>query len=122
VDGPEILVRFPAWATHCSLLQSVHSDPGAHPTSYSMSTAALSLEVKRPGLEADHLPQSSADCLSIHICCCDKLQLVAQGFRSLIRNLSTCFKLEERGGGVQYQATRSASDDTAEQLIHFARL
>jgi hypothetical protein len=33
----------------------------AHPTSYSMGARALSLEVKRPGREADHSPPSSVE-------------------------------------------------------------
>jgi hypothetical protein len=46
-----------------SLLQSVHTGSGAHPVSYTMGTGggAISPGKKRPGREADHSPQSSAE-------------------------------------------------------------
>jgi len=40
---------------------SVQTGSGAHPPSYPMDTGTLSPGVKRPGLEADHLPPSSAE-------------------------------------------------------------
>jgi hypothetical protein len=39
----------------------VQNGSGAHPASYPMGTRALSLGVKWPGREADHLPPSSAE-------------------------------------------------------------
>jgi hypothetical protein len=40
----------------------VQNGSGIHPASYPMGTGgALSLGVKRPGREADHLPPSSAE-------------------------------------------------------------
>jgi len=42
-------------------LSRVQNGSGAHPTSFPMATGALSLGVKRPGREADHLPPSSAE-------------------------------------------------------------
>jgi hypothetical protein len=50
-------VRFLARAGDFSL-HRVQTDSGAHPASYPMSTGAISLAVKRPGRETDHLPPS----------------------------------------------------------------
>jgi hypothetical protein len=46
-----------------SLFHSVQNGPRAHPTSNPMGIGAISLGggVKRPGHEADHSPQSSAE-------------------------------------------------------------
>jgi hypothetical protein len=44
-----------------------HSDPGAHPTSWSVNTGAVSLEVKRPRLETNNLPQSGLENVAIHL-------------------------------------------------------
>jgi hypothetical protein len=54
-------VIFPAGAGNFSLHHRVQHGSGAHPSSYPMGTGALSLEVKRPGREADHSPPSSAE-------------------------------------------------------------
>jgi hypothetical protein len=54
-------VRFQAGAGNFSLRHHVQTGSGAHPASYSMCTGALSLEVKRPGHEADHSSPSSDD-------------------------------------------------------------
>jgi hypothetical protein len=52
-------VRFPAGAGNFSLHhRCVQNGSGAHPACYPM---ALSLGVERPGLEADHSPQSNAE-------------------------------------------------------------
>jgi hypothetical protein len=40
--------------------KSVQADSGAHPASYSMATRVVSLEIKRPGREADRPPPFSA--------------------------------------------------------------
>jgi hypothetical protein len=53
-------VRFPAGAGNFSLHHRVQNGSGAHPASYTMGTAALSPEVKRPEREVDHSPPSSA--------------------------------------------------------------
>jgi hypothetical protein len=39
----------------------IQTVPEAHPASYSMDTGAISLEVKRPGHEADNSPASNAE-------------------------------------------------------------
>jgi hypothetical protein len=44
-----------------SLLHSVQTYTGAHPASYLMGTGVLSQGIKRPGREADHSPQASAE-------------------------------------------------------------
>jgi hypothetical protein len=45
-----------------SLLRSLQTGSGAHPTSYAMDIVRLlPLGVKRPGLEADHSPPSSVE-------------------------------------------------------------
>jgi hypothetical protein len=44
-----------------SLRYRVQTGSGAHQPSYEMGAVALTSEVKRPGLEADHLPPSSAE-------------------------------------------------------------
>jgi hypothetical protein len=55
-------VRIPAGAINLSLLHSVQTDSGAHPASYPMGTrGSFPRVVKRPGLEADHSPLSSAE-------------------------------------------------------------
>jgi hypothetical protein len=46
---------------------TVQTDSGVHPTSYTMATGALSPEVKRPGLEADHSPPASVEVKKIWI-------------------------------------------------------
>jgi hypothetical protein len=67
VRNPRLLVtfctrvRFPAGAGNFSLHHGVQNGSGAHPASYSMSTRASSLGVKRLGREADHSPPSSAE-------------------------------------------------------------
>jgi hypothetical protein len=60
--GTDGRVRAPAGGD-LSLPQSVQTGSGAHPASYSTSTGA-SIETKRPGLEADHSPPSSAEMTS----------------------------------------------------------
>jgi hypothetical protein len=47
-------VQFLAGARDFSLLHSVQTGSGNHPTSYPMGAGTPSLGVKRPGCEADH--------------------------------------------------------------------
>jgi hypothetical protein len=54
-------VPFPAGAGNFSLHYRVQHGPGAHPVSYPMGTGGSFSGVKRPGLEADHSPPSSAE-------------------------------------------------------------
>jgi hypothetical protein len=54
-------VRFPVGAGKSSFHHRVQTGSGAHPDSYPTVQGALSLEVKRPGREADHPPPSSAE-------------------------------------------------------------
>jgi hypothetical protein len=55
-------VRFPARAGSFSLHQRVQNGSGAHPASYSTGIwDSSSGGVKRPGLETDHSPPSSAE-------------------------------------------------------------
>jgi hypothetical protein len=54
-------VRVPAEAGNFSLHHRVQNGSGTHPASYPLVPGALSLGVKRPGREADHLPPSSAE-------------------------------------------------------------
>jgi hypothetical protein len=54
-------VRFLAGVGNFSLHYRVQNGSGAHPASYPMGTRAVSLQVKRPGREADHSPPSSAE-------------------------------------------------------------
>jgi hypothetical protein len=51
--------RLPAGETDFSLFHSVQTGPGAHPTSYTMSTAAVPQGVKRPEDEFHHSSSSS---------------------------------------------------------------
>jgi hypothetical protein len=58
----QIGVRLPEGYGNFSLHHRVQIGSGAHPASYPIGTGgALSLGVKRPGREADHSPQSSAE-------------------------------------------------------------
>jgi hypothetical protein len=54
------MVRFPVGTRDFSLLYSVQTSSGAHPTSYPMGIGGSFPEVKRLGREADHSPPSSA--------------------------------------------------------------
>jgi hypothetical protein len=54
-------VRFLAGAGNFSLHHCVQNGSGAHPASYPMSTRGSFPWIKRPGHEADHSPQSSAE-------------------------------------------------------------
>jgi hypothetical protein len=54
-------VRVPAGAGNFSLHHRVETDCGAHPASFPLKPGAVSLEVKRPGREADHSHPSSAE-------------------------------------------------------------
>jgi hypothetical protein len=53
-------VQFPAEAGNLSFHHSVQNGSGTHPASYPMVPGALSLGVKRPEREADHLHPSRA--------------------------------------------------------------
>jgi hypothetical protein len=57
----KISLEFIQKCSSCSLHHRVQNGSGAHPTSYSMGTGGLSLEVKRPGHETDNSPPSSAE-------------------------------------------------------------
>jgi hypothetical protein len=62
LDDRIIGVRFPAGTGNFSLRRRVQTGFRAHPDSYPVGTrGAVSLGVKRPGLEADHSPPSSAE-------------------------------------------------------------
>jgi hypothetical protein len=54
-------VRFLAGAGNFFLHHRVQNGSGVHPASYPMGTGTLSLGVKRPSREADHLPPSDAE-------------------------------------------------------------
>jgi hypothetical protein len=54
-------VRFPAGAGNFYFQHCVQNGSGAHSASYPKVSRALSLGVKRPVREADHLPPSSAE-------------------------------------------------------------
>jgi hypothetical protein len=54
-------LRFPVGAGNFSFHHRVQNGSGAHTVSYPMGTRVLSLEIKRPGREADHSPPSSAE-------------------------------------------------------------
>jgi hypothetical protein len=58
--GWTVGVRFTAGARGLYLLHSVQTGSGTHPVSYPMGTGSLPPGVKRPWLEVDHLPPSSA--------------------------------------------------------------
>jgi len=55
LGGPGIEFRWGA-----RFFTPVHTDPGAHPASYTMGTGSLP-GVKRPGRGVDHPPPSSAE-------------------------------------------------------------
>jgi len=57
----EIAIRFPAGVWDLSLLHSAQSGNGSHQASLSGCQESLSLRVKRPRLEAEHSPLSSAE-------------------------------------------------------------
>jgi hypothetical protein len=59
--GRMIGVRVPAGAGNFSLHDRVQTGSGAHPTSYPMGTRGSSLDVKRPGREAEKSPPYSAE-------------------------------------------------------------
>jgi hypothetical protein len=61
LDDRSSRVRFPAGAGNFSLHHRVQNGFGSHSASYPVVPGALSLEVKRPGREADHSPPSSAE-------------------------------------------------------------
>jgi hypothetical protein len=63
-------VRFLAGAGNFSLHHRVQNDSGAHPASYPMVLGALSLEIKRPGREANHSPQCSAEVKYVFMAWC----------------------------------------------------
>ena len=54
-------VGLPAPARKYSVLHSVHTGSGAHPTSCPMGAGSVSQGVKRPGREADRSHPSSAE-------------------------------------------------------------
>jgi hypothetical protein len=54
-------VQFPVRTRTISLFHSVETGSGAQPASCPTGTDTLSLGIKRPGCEADHLPLSSAE-------------------------------------------------------------
>jgi hypothetical protein len=54
-------VRFSEEAGNFFLRHRLQTGSGAHPTSYTMGTGALSLGIKRPRRESDHSPPSSAE-------------------------------------------------------------
>jgi hypothetical protein len=60
VDGRGVGVRVPVGKYFFSL-HVVQTGSGSNPASYPMTPRALSLEVKRPGREADHSPPTSAE-------------------------------------------------------------
>jgi hypothetical protein len=53
--------RFPTGAREFSLLHTVQTAAGAHPTSYSVGAGALSPGVNRPECEAGHSPATIAE-------------------------------------------------------------
>jgi hypothetical protein len=61
----------PGGAGNSSFRHYVQTGPEAHPVSYPIGTGgALSLGLKRPGLEADHSPPSSAkvkECVELYL-------------------------------------------------------
>jgi hypothetical protein len=68
------LLRLVTEQSHPRILQTfincVQTGSGAHPASYPVGTAALSLRVKRPEREADHSPPSSAEvkeCVELYL-------------------------------------------------------
>jgi hypothetical protein len=61
LDDQSSRVRFPAGAGNFSLHYWVQNGSVAHSASYPVGTGALSLGVKRPGREVDHLPPSVAE-------------------------------------------------------------
>jgi hypothetical protein len=70
LDDRMIGIRFPTGAGNFSLRHSVQTGSRAHSASYPIVAGALSLGVKRPGREADHLPASSAkvkECVELYL-------------------------------------------------------
>jgi hypothetical protein len=64
LDGRGSRVRFPAGTGNFSLHHRVQNGSGAHPASYPIGIKAVSLGVKRPGSEADHLMSRSKNAWS----------------------------------------------------------
>ena len=54
-------VRIPACARGFSLLQNVHIGSEANPTSYSMGTGVIFVDIERPGREVEHSPLCGAE-------------------------------------------------------------
>jgi hypothetical protein len=54
-------IRFPAGTGNFSLHHRVQNGSGDHTASYPIDTRGSSLEVKRPGREADHSPPANAE-------------------------------------------------------------
>jgi hypothetical protein len=77
LDGPVIDSRWGRDFPHLS----IHTGPGAHPTSYKIGTGSF-LVVKRPGRDGDHPPPSTADVR-------ERVELyfysMVQGFRSICK-------------------------------------
>jgi hypothetical protein len=70
MDDRSSRVRFPAGARNFSLHYHVQNGLGPTQPSIQWATGALFLEVKLPGREADHLPQSSAEvkeCIELYL-------------------------------------------------------
>jgi hypothetical protein len=64
------VIQFPPEAGKFSFRYRVQTGSGAHPASYALRTGALSLGVKRPESETDHLPPSIADveeCVELYL-------------------------------------------------------
>jgi hypothetical protein len=60
LDDQGFRVRFPAGAGNF-FHHRVQNGSGAHPATYQWVPGTLSLGIKRPGLETDHSPPSSAE-------------------------------------------------------------
>ena len=55
-----IVIQFTAELREVSFHLHVHNDSGAHPASSSVDKGSFHAAIKRPGLEADHSPPSTA--------------------------------------------------------------
>jgi hypothetical protein len=61
LDGQVIVVRFPSGVRVFSLIHNIQTGPGAHPTSYTMTTEVCFPGIKEQGYEGDNSSPSSAE-------------------------------------------------------------
>jgi hypothetical protein len=109
LDDRPSSVQFPVRAGNFSLHHRVQNGSGAHPASYPVVPGDLSLEVKRPGREANHSPPSSAEVKN------------AWSYTSTLPNTSSWHGASLSTGATLPLYSRSCLVATADWLSHVLR-